>query len=89
MQQLTPMARAAEVAGGQTALAEACGVSVQAVNQWVRGVRPLPIERCADIERITGGVVSRRDLRPSDWRRIWPELAEANPATPIQEQEHA
>ena len=70
------MARAAEIVGGQTALAKACGVTVQAVSQWVRGIRPVPVERCADIERVTGGTVTRRDLRPDDWRRIWPELAQ-------------
>ena len=32
--------------------------------------------RCVDIERETFGAVTRRDLRPNDWRRIWPELAE-------------
>ena len=29
----------------------------------------------ADIERITAGAVTRRDLRPDDWQRVWPELA--------------
>ncbi len=34
---------------------------------------------CADIERESGGVVTRMDLRPDDWHRIWPELAAAHP----------
>lgn len=34
----------------------------------------------ADIEQITEGAVTRRDLRPDDWQRIWPELAETQPA---------
>ena len=76
MHEISPMARAVDVVGGQTALAKACGVTAQAVSQWVRGIRPVPVERCADIERVTGGTVTRRDLRPDDWRRIWPELAE-------------
>lgn len=29
------------------------------------------------IERATGAHVTRKDLRPDDWREIWPELAEA------------
>lgn len=29
----------------------------------------------ADIEEITNGAVTRLDLRPDDWQRIWPELA--------------
>lgn len=32
--------------------------------------------RCVAIERATSGAVSRRDLRPLDWREIWPELEE-------------
>lgn len=31
---------------------------------------------CTAIERITAGQVTRRDLRPNDWQKIWPELAE-------------
>lgn len=29
------------------------------------------------IEIATGGKVVRQELRPSDWRRYWPELIEA------------
>lgn len=29
---------------------------------------------CMEIERASGGLVTRRDLRPNDYRRIWPEL---------------
>jgi len=32
--------------------------------------------RCVEIEKATAGQVTRRDLRPDDWDRIWPELAE-------------
>lgn len=62
--------------GGQTRLAKTLGVPPQLMYQWVRSVRPVPIERCAAIERATNGAVTRRDLRPDDWHRIWPELAE-------------
>ncbi|EPI3744643.1 transcriptional regulator, partial [Neisseria gonorrhoeae] len=27
------------------------------------------------IEKLTGGAVNRKDLRPDDWHLIWPELA--------------
>jgi DNA-binding transcriptional regulator YdaS (Cro superfamily) len=30
---------------------------------------------CVQIERVTEGHLSRRDLRPDDWHLIWPELA--------------
>lgn len=29
------------------------------------------------IEQASGAQVTRRDLRPDDWRQIWPELADA------------
>jgi DNA-binding transcriptional regulator YdaS (Cro superfamily) len=35
--------------------------------------KPEPM-RCVDIERATDGAVTRRELRPDDWQRIWPEL---------------
>ncbi len=69
----TPLDRAAKQVGGVVALARAIGASDSAPSMWkARGV--VPVERCTDIERATGGVVTRRDLRPDDWHRIWPEL---------------
>lgn len=56
-------------------LAAKLGVTPGFVSQWRTGFRPVPIERCAAIEQITGGAVTRRDLRPDDWHLIWPELA--------------
>ena len=32
---------------------------------------------CVRIEQVTGGKVTRRDLRPDDWAAIWPELTQA------------
>lgn len=57
-------------------LARATGVSPALVYQWRTGRRPVPVEHCAVIEQETGGLVSRRDLRPVDWWRIWPELVQ-------------
>ena len=31
---------------------------------------------CVLVEQKSAGAVTRRDLRPDDWQRIWPELAE-------------
>jgi DNA-binding transcriptional regulator YdaS (Cro superfamily) len=42
---------------------------------WRSGKRGLPHEHGASIERLTGGAVTRKDLWPQDWQRIWPELA--------------
>ena len=60
----------------QSSLASAVGVSSAVVWQWINNRRPVPIEHCAAIERATSGAVTRRDLRPDDWARIWPELAD-------------
>lgn len=80
----TPLKRAAKLCGGMKELAEAIGVkSVQVVSNW--GARAgVPIEHCPAIEKATAGAVTRRDLRPDDWHRIWPELVTAEfpaPAT--------
>ena len=36
----------------------------------------IPIVRCVQIEKLTNGAVTRKDLRPDDWHEIWPELKE-------------
>lgn len=65
-----PLDRAADVVGGTAKLAAILGVTKQAVSSWkTHGV---PIQRCIPIEKATGGVVTRLDLRP-DARQIWPE----------------
>jgi len=64
-----------EKGNSQTDLGFLMDVSPSQINHWLSGIRPIPIYRCADIERATGGQVTRRDLRPDDWARIWPELA--------------
>ncbi|OZI79888.1 transcriptional regulator [Bordetella genomosp. 2] len=61
--------------GRLAALARAIGAPISNMSDWASGRRPVPIERCPDIERATAGAVTRRDLRPDDWERIWPELA--------------
>ena len=35
----------------------------------------MPVKRCVLIEQVTNGAVTRRDLRPHDWKELWPELA--------------
>lgn len=50
--------------GGITALARALDVTPSTVSQWISGHRPVPHKRCWEIEEVTGGKVSRFDLRP-------------------------
>lgn len=71
--------RACEILGGQIRVAEACAASAAQVNQWTKGVRPVPATKAAAIERATGGAVTRIELRPIDWHHFWPELAERHP----------
>jgi len=73
-----PVDRAARQLGGRPQMAMLLGVKPSAIGNWKdRGV---PLEHCAAIEIACAGVVTRRDLRPADWRRIWPELAANDPA---------
>ncbi len=63
-----------EERGRGAALASAVGVTQVMISQWAAGIKPVPPERCVSIERATNGAVTRRDLRPDDWARFWPEL---------------
>lgn len=59
----TAISKAIADAGGMKAVAEHCGVSVQAVHKWIKAGMP-PAERCLDLERLCKGAVSRYELRP-------------------------
>ncbi|MBA8451664.1 helix-turn-helix domain-containing protein, partial [Escherichia coli] len=64
--------RACAVVGGQSAMARLLGVSPPSVNQWIKGVRQLPAERCPAIERATkGGVLYETTITQSAWRRLF------------------
>ncbi len=73
-------------------LAVAIGVRHDAqVRQWQHGYSgrlPSP-ENCVAIERATAGAVTRRDLRPADWHRIWPELVTLEHPAPVDEAQRA
>jgi DNA-binding transcriptional regulator YdaS (Cro superfamily) len=55
--------KAADLVGGQTALANLCGVKQAHVWKWLRMER-IPAERAIQIELVTEGRVTRQDLRP-------------------------
>ena len=71
---MNPLDLAIKEAGGVSALAASIGVTQSAVSNWRSRPGPVPVEHCAAIERAAAVVVTRRDLRPDDWHRIWPEL---------------
>lgn len=63
-----PILRAADLLEGQADLARAMQIKPSTVNQWIKGVRPVPAERCPQIERLTNGAVRCEELRPDvDW----------------------
>lgn len=60
--------------GRAAALAADLGVSPSYLSQMANGQAPISPERCVEIWQKTGGAVTRQDLKPNDWPRIWPEL---------------
>lgn len=62
--------------GRQTLIAQAVNAQPQLVWQWAN-VRPVPADRCADVELATDGAVTCEELRPDlQWLRVkdskWP-----------------
>ncbi len=64
-QRTKALTRALAVVGGVARLAEHLGVTAQAVSQW----KTVPVERVLTVERLTGMVVSRSEMRPDIYPR--------------------
>jgi len=66
-----------DLLGGTNKVAKLVGQSPASVSIW-RGKEVIPeghlIRLAARIESASGGAISRRELFPDDWERIWPEL---------------
>lgn len=58
------------------AVARDVKVSPSVLYQWKKGLRPVPTDYGAALERATGGAVPRRRMWPDTWAAIWPELAQ-------------
>lgn len=56
------------------AFAERCGTSYAFLRNVMYGQRKPGEKLCVAIERLSGGIVTRKHLRPMDWQEIWPEL---------------
>ena len=65
------------------------GISQSYLSQMASGLRPVPVEMCAQLEALTGHCVRRWDMRPESWHRIWPELINAPGAPAIPQREAA
>lgn len=59
--------------------ARAINISPALLHQWIENIRPVAIRHCPAIEGETGGKVTRQELRPDDWHKIWPELVVVDP----------
>ncbi|WAL85300.1 helix-turn-helix domain-containing protein [Pandoraea sp. XJJ-1] len=59
-----PIRRACDLLGSPSALAAVLGVSPQMISQWLKNERPVPIDRCVEIEMATQGAVRCESLRP-------------------------
>lgn len=68
--------------GGASKLADSLGVSISYLSQMASGKAPISPERMVQIEQVTDGAVTRKDEFPTNWSRIWPELAAANDSSP-------
>ena len=63
------------IRGNQSYLAKKTGIAPAFINQIARGVRSVPVQSAAAIEEATNGAVTRKEMFPDDWEKIWPELA--------------
>lgn len=55
--------------GGRAELARRLDISQSFLYQVARGLRQMPVDRVLAVERATGGVVGRHDLRPDIYPR--------------------
>jgi DNA-binding transcriptional regulator YdaS (Cro superfamily) len=54
--------------GAGAALAKVLKCSPVLISQWANGVRPVPSDRCIEIEKASDGAVTCEELRPDvDW----------------------
>jgi DNA-binding transcriptional regulator YdaS (Cro superfamily) len=60
--------------GALKRLAVSLSVTPSFISQIKDGVLECPVSRCTEIELATNGLVTRKDLRPDDWHKYWPEL---------------
>lgn len=87
----TILQKAFRLAGGPKAVIPLLGISQAGFYLYRNHKREFPTEYCAVLEAATNGLVTRRELRPDDWWKIWPELVDADhppgKARPLAERE--
>lgn len=64
--------------GRASKLATELRVTPTTISEWAGGKKPIPAERCTEIERCTKGKVTCEDLRP-DLAEHWAYLSSRRP----------
>lgn len=57
------------------AFAESCETSLGHLRNVMYGIKPCSAELAVLLEENSRGQVTRQEMLPEKWRRIWPELA--------------
>jgi DNA-binding transcriptional regulator YdaS (Cro superfamily) len=66
--------------GRISGLSKALGLPYSFTFNIAKGKKSIPMIHAANIENFTGGAVTRKDMFPDSWERIWPELATTSTA---------
>jgi DNA-binding transcriptional regulator YdaS (Cro superfamily) len=61
----------------QEAFAIRCGTTIGYLRKAISTNELLNPKLCVNIERESGGFVTRKELHPDDWQEVWPELIDA------------
>lgn len=72
-----------EERGNATRLASSLEIPLTYLSQMATGDRSTSPEKAFSIERFTCGKVTRQELRPDDFWRIWPDLAHLAPTEKV------
>lgn len=56
------------------------------VSKMASGDKPIPVAHMAAIEAYSGGEVTRQEMCPDGWQKIWPELViqQNSPVEPVE-----
>ncbi|ELI8162584.1 TPA: transcriptional regulator [Yersinia enterocolitica] len=57
-----------------------CGTSINYLRKAISVGQVIGPELCVAIEENSNGAVSRQDLNPDNWQKIWPELRNSEDA---------
>jgi DNA-binding transcriptional regulator YdaS (Cro superfamily) len=62
--------------GRAMALSRLIDVPPSFVSKMVSGEKAIPAQHCKAIEAFSDGQVTCQEMRPNDWHKYWPELAQ-------------